>query len=79
MRVSDMFGIFGWGSSRNVASCPVSNPGRLPIDAKGGASPVVPCWSPATTWQGAHQRRGDLPAVVGVCCLGRVAYVLSLQ
>ena len=36
MRVSDMFGIFGWGSSRNTASCPVSNPSRLAIDAKGG-------------------------------------------
>ena len=58
---SAMFGIFGCGSSRNTATCPASKPGRLAIDAKGGASPVVPCWSPATTWHGSHQRRAICP------------------
>src|SRR6266446_4987459 len=59
MRVSDMSGIFGCGSRRNVAILDASKPGPFAMVANGGASPVTPRWSAATTWQGSHHRRAS--------------------
>src|SRR5215470_7783974 len=59
MRVSDMSGIFGCGSSRNVLILDASKPGLLEMLANGGASPVTSRWSAATTWQGSHHRRAS--------------------
>src|SRR6266581_7947007 len=60
MRVSDMFGIFGWGLSRKFVSRVALKSPRLAIIANGGASPVGRCWLAATTWQVAHQRRAKV-------------------
>src|SRR5262245_32316641 len=60
VRVRDMFGILGWGSSRKFASRLASKSGRLAMAANGGASPVGRCWLAATTWQVAHQRRASV-------------------
>src|SRR5262249_22743994 len=59
MRVSDMSGIFGCGSRRNIAILDASKPGLLEMLANGGASPVTSRWSSATTWQGSHHRRAS--------------------
>jgi hypothetical protein len=57
VRDSDMFGIFGCGSSKKNAILAASKSGLFAIVANGGASLVVPRWFGATTWHGAHHRR----------------------
>jgi hypothetical protein len=41
VRVSDMLGIFGWGSSKNNASRPESKSGSRPILENAGASTLA--------------------------------------
>src|SRR5579862_5961574 len=65
VRVSDMFGIFGWGSSRKSAIAAASKPGFAAMVANGGAASVeAPCCTAAITWHASHHRFASRPPLL---------------